>query len=128
LPVVPALLRSMQVRAAMAEKRANGMAIGVIDDCRVAYVDAYGARNAKSDPMQTDTVMYGASLTKTVMAYITLTLVARARWISTRRSTTASSRVLKKFRPSKRPTQLGTESSRRTEAQRFRRVHPTELP
>jgi CubicO group peptidase (beta-lactamase class C family) len=39
----------------------------VIDDGRVAYVQAYGARNAKGDPLQTDTVMYGASLTKTVM-------------------------------------------------------------
>ena len=39
------------------------------------YVQAYGARNAKGDLLQTDTVMYGASLTKTVMAYTTLTLV-----------------------------------------------------
>ena len=64
-----------RVRAAMAETRANGMAIAVIDDGRVAYVQAYGTRNAKGDPLQTDTVMYGASLTKTVMAYTTLTLV-----------------------------------------------------
>ena len=64
-----------RVRSAMAETRANGMAIAVIDDGRVAYVHAYGARNAKGDPLQTDTVMYGASLTKTVMAYTTLTLM-----------------------------------------------------
>ena len=64
-----------RVRAAMAETRANGMAIAVIDDGRVVYVQAYGARNAKGDPLQSDTVMYGASLTKTVMAYTTLTLV-----------------------------------------------------
>jgi CubicO group peptidase (beta-lactamase class C family) len=64
-----------RARAAMGETRANGMAIAVIDDGRVAYVQAYGARNAKGDPLQTDTVMYGASLTKTVMAYTTLTLV-----------------------------------------------------
>lgn len=64
-----------RVRTAMAETRANGMAIAVIDDGRVAYVQAYGARNAKGDPLQTGTVMYGASLTKTVMAYTTLTLV-----------------------------------------------------
>ena len=64
-----------RVRAVMAETRANGMAIAVIDDGRVAHVQAYGARNAKGDPLQTDTVMYGASLTKTVMAYTTLTLV-----------------------------------------------------
>ena len=64
-----------RVRAAMADTRANGMAIAVIDDGRVVYTHAYGARNAKGDPLQTDTVMYGASLTKTVMAYTTLTLV-----------------------------------------------------
>ena len=64
-----------RVRAAMAATRANGMAIAVIDDGRVAYVQTYGARNAKGDPLQTNTVMYGASLTKTVMAYTTLTLV-----------------------------------------------------
>lgn len=65
----------VRVRAAMAETRANGMAIAVIDDGRVRYVQAYGVRNAKGEPLQTDTVMYGASLTKTVMAYTALTLV-----------------------------------------------------
>jgi len=64
-----------RVRAAMAETRANGLAIAVIDEGRVVYVQAYGARNAAGDPLQTDTVMYGASLTKTVMAYTALTLV-----------------------------------------------------
>jgi CubicO group peptidase (beta-lactamase class C family) len=64
-----------RMRAAMAETRAKGMAIAVIDDGRVAYVQAYGARDAKGNPLQTDTVMYGASITKTVMAYTALTLV-----------------------------------------------------
>ena len=73
LPVPAAV--DARVRAAMADTRANGMAIAVIEDGRVAYVQAYGARNAKGEPLQTDTVMYGASLTKTVMAYTTLTLV-----------------------------------------------------
>jgi CubicO group peptidase (beta-lactamase class C family) len=61
----------------MTDTRANGMAIATIDDGRVTYVQAYGARNAKGEPLQTDTVMYGASLTKTVMAYTALTLVDR---------------------------------------------------
>lgn len=64
-----------RVRAAMDATRAHGMAIAVVDDGRVAYVQAYGKRNAKGDPLLTDTVMYGASITKTVMAYTTLTLV-----------------------------------------------------
>ena len=66
-----------QVSAAMAKTGAKGMAIAVIDKGKVAYVQAYGSRNAKGDPLRTDTVMYGASLTKTVMAYTTLTLVDR---------------------------------------------------
>jgi CubicO group peptidase (beta-lactamase class C family) len=68
-----------RVRAAMAETRANGLAIAVIDEGRVAYAQAYGARNAAGDPLRTDTVMYGASLTKTVMAYTALTLVDQAK-------------------------------------------------
>jgi len=66
-----------QAKAAMARTGARGLAIAVIDKGQVAYVQAYGARNAKGDPLLTDTVMYGASLTKTVMAYTTLTLVDR---------------------------------------------------
>lgn len=64
-----------QVQAALAETRANGMAIAVVDGGRVAYVQAYGMRNARGEPLFADTVMYGASITKTVMAYTALTLV-----------------------------------------------------
>lgn len=64
-----------RVRAALTDTRANGMAIGVIDDGRVVYAQAYGIRNAKGEPLDTNTVMYGASITKTVMAYTALTLV-----------------------------------------------------
>jgi CubicO group peptidase (beta-lactamase class C family) len=51
------------------------MAIAVIERGRVAYVQAYGVRNKAGDPLRTDTVMYGASLTKTVFAYHVLQLV-----------------------------------------------------
>ena len=44
-----------RVRATMAETGAKGLAIAVIDDGQVAYVNAYGARNAAGDPLQTDT-------------------------------------------------------------------------
>ncbi|MFA6113303.1 MAG: serine hydrolase domain-containing protein [Sphingomonas sp.] len=66
-----------QARAAMTKTGAKGLAIAVIDNGKVTYVQAYGVRNAKGDPLLADTVMYGASLTKTVMAYTTLTLVDR---------------------------------------------------
>jgi CubicO group peptidase (beta-lactamase class C family) len=62
------------------------MAIAVNDDGRVAYVQADGARNAMGDLLRTDTVMYGASLTKTLMAYTTLTLMDQGSWNSTFRT------------------------------------------
>jgi CubicO group peptidase (beta-lactamase class C family) len=54
---------------------AKGMAVAVIDGGKVRHVRAYGIRNAKGEPLTADTVMYGASLTKTVFAYSVLQLV-----------------------------------------------------
>ncbi len=59
----------------MAQTSAKGMAVAVIDHGKVAFVHAYGIRNAKEDPLTSDTVMYGASLTKTVFAYTVMQLV-----------------------------------------------------
>lgn len=59
----------------MADTGSMGIAVAVVDGGKVAYVQAYGVRNAKGDPLQKDTVMYGASLTKTIMAFVTLQLV-----------------------------------------------------
>src|SRR5688572_12484833 len=66
-------------RAAMAETGARGLAIAVIEDGRVASVQAFGHRNAKGDPLTTDTVMYGASLTKAVFGYTVMQMVDEAR-------------------------------------------------
>jgi CubicO group peptidase (beta-lactamase class C family) len=74
-PAQAAAQLDVRARAAMAETGANGMAIAVIEGGRVTTVRAYGRRNAAGDPLQTDTVMYGASLTKTVLAYTALTLI-----------------------------------------------------
>ncbi len=63
------------VAAAMLKTGAQGLAIAVIDHGRVHYVQAYGVRDKAGDPLKTDTVMYGASLTKTVFAYHVLQLV-----------------------------------------------------
>lgn len=54
---------------AMAQTGAQGLAIAVIEPGRVIAVGSWGKRNAKGDPLQTDTIMYGASLTKTAFAY-----------------------------------------------------------
>jgi CubicO group peptidase (beta-lactamase class C family) len=64
-----------EVRKIMTETRAKGMAVSVIDHGKVDYVQAYGVRNASGDPLATNTVMYGASLTKTVFAYTVMQLV-----------------------------------------------------
>jgi CubicO group peptidase (beta-lactamase class C family) len=64
-----------EVSKIMSRTHANGMAVAVIDHGKVAYVHSYGIRNAKGDPLTTDTVMYGASLTKTVFAYTVMQLV-----------------------------------------------------
>lgn len=64
-----------KVQSIMAATHANGMAVAVIDHGKVGYVQAYGIRDAKGDPLDTDTIMYGASLTKTVFAYTVMQLV-----------------------------------------------------
>lgn len=66
-------------RAAMAETAARGLAIAVIENGRVASVQAFGHRNAKGEPLTTDTVMYGASLTKAVFAYTVMQMVEEGR-------------------------------------------------
>ena len=59
----------------MNQTHANGLALAIVDHGKVGYVQSYGFRNAKRDPLTTDTVMYGASLTKTVFAYTVMQLV-----------------------------------------------------
>lgn len=53
---------------------ARGLAFAIVKDGEVAQVEALGVRNAQDDPLTVDTVMYGASLTKTVFAYFILQL------------------------------------------------------
>jgi CubicO group peptidase (beta-lactamase class C family) len=64
-----------EVAKILTHTRAEGMAVAIIDHGKVGYVQSYGIRNAKGDPLKTDTVMYGASLTKTVFAYTVMQLV-----------------------------------------------------
>jgi len=64
-----------EVSRIMTQTGAKGVAVAVIDHGKVGYVRAYGIRNAKGDPLTTDSAMYGASLTKTVFAYTVMQLV-----------------------------------------------------
>jgi CubicO group peptidase (beta-lactamase class C family) len=75
IPAGPAI--DEEVARIMARTHAKGMAVAVIDHGKVGYVHAYGSRNAKGDPLTTDTVMYGASITKTVFAYTVMQLVEK---------------------------------------------------
>ena len=73
IPSGPAI--DVEVSKLMIQNHAKGMAVAIVDHGKVGYVQAYGIRNAKGDPLATDTVMYGASLTKTVFAYTVMQLV-----------------------------------------------------
>ncbi|MEM1133096.1 MAG: serine hydrolase domain-containing protein [Pseudomonadota bacterium] len=61
-------------RDGMTATNAEGLAFAVIKDSEIAQVEALGVRNQKREPLTVDTIMYGASLTKTVFAYFILQL------------------------------------------------------
>ena len=60
----------------MAEAKVQGLAMAVIGDGKVVFVRSWGRRNVeRALPLQTDTIMYGASLTKFAFAYMVMQLV-----------------------------------------------------
>jgi len=67
------------VRDAMRRTGARGLALAVIEDGKPVLVRAWGDRNAAGDPLRTDTIMYGASLTKAVFAFTVMQLVEEGR-------------------------------------------------
>jgi CubicO group peptidase (beta-lactamase class C family) len=73
LPTAKAL--DAEAARAMAATQARGLAIAVIDAGKLKYVRSYGARNAAGDALAPDTIMYGASLTKSAFAYAVMQLV-----------------------------------------------------
>lgn len=78
LPAPAAIDR--QITRLMAAEDVKGLAIAVIDGRETAHIAAYGFRNVERRlPLDTDTVMYGASLTKTAFAYFVLQLVDEGR-------------------------------------------------
>lgn len=83
-PAAPALPSNdaidAEARRLMARENVVGMAIAVIDRGQIAHVQAFGFANlAEQRPLQTDTVMYGASLTKLAFAYMLMQLVDERR-------------------------------------------------
>lgn len=67
------------VRQAMAATGARGLALSVVENGQVVFTKAYGVRNASGEPLQEDTVMYGASLTKAAFGLLVMQLVEEGR-------------------------------------------------
>lgn len=74
-PIPAAAAIDAEVARGMAATGAKGLALAVIDRGRIVHVKSYGLRNASGDPLETDTIMYGASLTKAVFAFTVMQLV-----------------------------------------------------
>ena len=64
-----------KVAEAMRATGARGLAVAVIDHGRIVFMKPYGVRTPAGAPLQTSSVMYGASLTKAVFAYFVMRLV-----------------------------------------------------
>ncbi|MBE5269683.1 serine hydrolase domain-containing protein [Stenotrophomonas sp. B2] len=70
-PPVPSPARiDAEAMRLMQVAHARGMAVAVVDGGKVVHVAAYGERNAAGEPLQTDTVMYAASLTKMAFGHL----------------------------------------------------------
>ncbi len=65
-----------EAKTLMARARVQGLAMAVVDEGRVVLVRSWGHRNVEKNlPLQADTIMYGASLTKFAFAYMVMQLV-----------------------------------------------------
>lgn len=65
-----------EVRRLMNRDGVEGLALALIDGGKITHVAAYGRRSRERNlPLTTNTVMYGASLTKTAFAYMMMQLV-----------------------------------------------------
>jgi CubicO group peptidase (beta-lactamase class C family) len=63
------------VETLMQANDVKGLAIALIRDGRVVYLNGFGVRNAQNAPLTPDTVMYGASQTKATFAWMAMQLV-----------------------------------------------------
>jgi CubicO group peptidase (beta-lactamase class C family) len=65
-----------ETRRLMAAASVQGLAMAVLDDGQVVFVRSWGRRNVEKNlPLETNTIMYGASLTKFAFAYMVMQLV-----------------------------------------------------
>jgi len=69
-----------RIEALMAREQVVGMAVAVVERGEITHVGAYGYRNRENAlPLETDTIMYGASLTKAAFSYMVMQLVDEGR-------------------------------------------------
>jgi CubicO group peptidase (beta-lactamase class C family) len=60
----------------MTGAKVQGLAMAAVDNGQVVFVRTWGRRNVEKDlPLQADTIMYGASLTKFAFGYMVMQLV-----------------------------------------------------
>ncbi|MBS7457161.1 serine hydrolase domain-containing protein [Coralloluteibacterium stylophorae] len=79
-PAIEAADLDARIERLMRTEDVEGLAIAVIDGRDITHVRAFGHRNvARRQPLETDTIMYGASLTKAAFAYMVLQLVDEGR-------------------------------------------------
>lgn len=75
-PALQSVALDKEIMRLMAEEDVKGLAVAVIDGSDITHLGAYGFRNVeRALPLETDTIMYGASLTKAAFAYMVLQLV-----------------------------------------------------
>ena len=69
-----------RIEELMAANDVKGMAIAIIDGDEIRHVRAFGHANVeKQAPLETDTIMYAASITKAAFTYMVLQLVDEGR-------------------------------------------------
>ena len=67
---------SARIEQLMKAGNVHGLAVAVLNDREVVYLKAFGVKRADTgEPLRTDTVFYGASLSKAVSAVLTMRLV-----------------------------------------------------
>lgn len=64
-----------EAQKVMTQTGAKGLALAIVDKGNVTFLKAYGVRNENGEVLKTDTIMYGASLTKSVFSYAVMQLV-----------------------------------------------------
>ncbi len=75
-PILRGASLDARIETLMAREQVVGMALAVIERGEITHVQAYGYRNREQAlPLETDTIMYGASLTKAAFAYMVMQLV-----------------------------------------------------